>query len=127
MGIKVIAEKIDLLKFIDAMDRELHDYFIEISDEHGRWFSVSRDKQDGTYYFCLLLNDKKHLRKAKRAFTEFMRNLYYDFESKKPKKDATKNVTPITLDDIYDITSLTSADSIEDLYAKFIFVYNSLK
>ena len=117
----------DVLEYIADLDKKFNEYLIELEDEEGVYFTVSKEKDTGIYYFTLLETDGTHLRKAHREFRHFMEHLHYDIKEDSIKVNLLNEVKPITINDIYDITSLTSADTLEELYAKFDFVFKSFK
>lgn len=71
-------------------------------------FELIFDITDNTLYFTLLGTKKGMKKTLKHAI--------------KTLKDAVEE-EPYTIDDIYDITSLTSGESMSDIYAKMKLVY----
>lgn len=77
-------------------------------DKSDSSFELILDTTDNTLYFTLLGSKKGMKKTLKQAI--------------KTLKDAVDDV-PYTVDDIYDITSLTSGESMIDIYAKMKLVY----
>lgn len=109
--------------YIFEKELKLADLIMSLSDDvegyvsndikANNFFIITREKNDGRYYFVILEPTKKHMKIIYNEFTQFAR--YFNFLGE-PE-----------VDDIYDITSLTSADTMEELYKKFLFVYKMFK
>lgn len=116
-------ESVKALDYIFEKELELADVIMSLSDEvdgyvandikANNFFIITREKNDGVYYFVILEPTKKHMKIIYNEFTKFAR--YFNF------------IGEPEVDDIYDTTSLTSANSLEELYKKFLIVYKMFK
>lgn len=97
----------------------------------NNYFEVTKEKADNTYYFVIDTDDiyakvdgsisgyKQELIKVYDSFKEFV--------TKAPADSivGTFITKSITLNKIYDVTSLTSSKDLEELLAKLAFVINA--
>jgi hypothetical protein len=115
-----------LYKKLINIQQQREEFIFGISDDNetsdinnDNWFIVIKNKEDNQYYYVLLEEDYEHLDIAMEKFTDFMYNRICE-----GKEDFTKF---LHFSDAYDINSLTSAPTLNELFARFCLVYDSTR
>lgn len=114
------TDKDYIMKYIATLRERRDTLVFALSNETDKpsfesinYFEVVQDKSDGRYYYTIIEDDDFDIGDLYAKFTEFVCNL-----AMQGKCDVNK-VHPITLENIYDVDSLTSANTLEELYSRF--------
>lgn len=122
---KLIAE--DLLNYLNKKQNEVEEFCVGLDKDFNRTycheddsvFTVTRERATDTYYYCSIEDDIRYILAGYCVFKDYI----YDIM---PVPIIFDEEDEFTVDDIYDITSLTSSETLLNLLKKMRFTIKGL-
>ena len=119
------------LTLLKVLQEEQEEFIFGLSDnnekstiETNNYFEIIRDKNTGRYYYTIDIDTEKTKEikeKLLNIYKEFVKLVINDFEN------VSFVATISNLNHIYDIDALTSANSLDELFIRFMYVIMSIE